>query len=105
MAQAVSADLKQSGIFQCSATDQGSATGKEIHVAGEFSAAQNLHNRLAVSRDLNCFNAATEDDKNPMLEISPLENNLMRLRSSLFAERLKLSNLIVIKDGKPGIDL
>jgi hypothetical protein len=40
-----------------------------------------------------------------MLEISPLENNLMRLRSSLFAERLKLSNLIVIKDGKPGIDL
>jgi len=98
VAQISAVDFKECAGFHCPAADQSPPPREQVHVAGEFSATQNMEDGLAIGGDANHFDAATQYDVDAVMQISRLQNNFLCLRVPPLAELCKLSSL-------PGIQL
>jgi hypothetical protein len=105
MAQIGSIDFKECAGFYCPGANQCSTTREQIHVAGEFSAIQNVKDSFAIGSNAKHFDSATQYDEDAVMQISPFQNDFVWLRIPLLAKSCKPSNLSVVKLGKHRLDL
>ncbi len=86
MAQIGSVDFKECAGFECLGADQGSTTREQVHVASKFSAIKNVEDSLALGGDTKHFDPATQYDEDAVMQVSPFQNDFVRLRIPLLAE-------------------
>jgi hypothetical protein len=98
-------DFEESAGFYRLGADQRSTTGQQVHVTGEFSATEDVEDSLARGGNTKHFDPATQNDEDAVVQISPLQNNFVRLRIPLAAESCQPGNLTGVKLGKPCLDL